>query len=150
MLDIDAYLLFVGFGCYGLSRSYRDLKRAYASRTWPRTTGTILTSKQQVEKDEEGDTHRGFILYAYEVGGTPYRSGRVFCGDELGLGWKRTIHRYMAAYPVGKAVTVYYDPQAPGTSLLEPGFSLAGYVAFLIPALLTVWGLAALLVRCLG
>ncbi len=149
MLDTVACLLIMGFGGYGARRSYRELKHAHASRTWPHTPGVILTSNTQLEKDEEGEARRAFILYFYEVQGTSYRSARVFSGDVLGLGFGRTIRRYLAAYPAGKAVTVFYDPESPGTALLEPGPNKAAYLSFFLPAALSLWGLVALLARLL-
>lgn len=145
MLDTAAYLLFLGAGLYGTRLGFRELTQALLSRTWPHTPGVILTSKKCVEKDGEGKATRCLILYFYEVGGVPYRSGRVFCGDALGLGFGRTIRRYTAAYPAGKAVKVYYNPAAPATALLEPGPHPATYVACLLPLLLALWGLACLL-----
>ena len=150
MLDTAAYLLFLGAGLYGARRSFRELKQAHRSRTWPHTTGVILTSKRWVEKDEEGEAPRCLILYFYEVGGVPFRSGRVFCGDALGLDFGRTIRRYTAAYPAGKTVRVYYDPAAPATALLEPGPNPTAYVACLLPLLLALWGLVCLLARLAG
>ncbi len=147
MLDTAAYLLFLGAGLYGTRLGFRELTQALLSRTWPHTPGVILTSKKWVVKDGEGEATRCLILYFYEVGGVPYRSGRVCCGDAFGLGFGRTIRRYTAAYPAGKAVKVYYDPAAPATALLEPGPHPATYVACLLPLLLALWGLACLLAQ---
>jgi hypothetical protein len=149
MLDTAACLLFMGFGIYGARRSYRELKHTRAGRSWPHTPGVIITSNRRVEKDAEGETESAFILYFYEVKGVPYRSARVFSGDVLGLGFRRAIRRYMAAYPAGKPVKVFYNPEAPDTAFLEPGANKAAYLSFFLPLALSLWGLVALLARLL-
>jgi hypothetical protein len=150
MLDKTAYLLFLGAGLYGTRHGFGELLQAYRSRSWPNTTGVILTSKRRVEKNEEGEATRCLILYFYEVGGVPFRSGRVGCGDARGLGFGSTLRRYAATYPAGKAVNGYYDPAAPATALLEPGLNLTACVACLLPLLLALWGMVCLVARLAG
>ena len=58
MLDTAAYLLFVGAGLYGTRQGFRELKQAHLSRSWPHTTGVILTSKSLVES--LGDPYRAY------------------------------------------------------------------------------------------
>jgi hypothetical protein len=150
MLDTAAYLLFLGAGLYGARRGFCELKQAHLSRSWPHTPGVILSSKSWVEKDEEGESRQCLILYFYEVGGLPFRSGRVFWGDALALSFSRNIRQYTAAYPAGKAVKVYYNPVAPGVALLEPGPNPSVYLACLLPLILALWGMFSLLIRLAG
>ncbi len=44
-------------------------------------------------------------------------------------------------YPVGKKVTVYYDPKDPTYCLLEPGISYQSYIAFIIGVVFIIIGI---------
>jgi hypothetical protein len=56
------------------------------------------------------------VVYEYTVGGQALSNNRVSIDDDRGdFGIAETIARY----PVGTAVTVYYDPRHPGEAVLE-------------------------------
>lgn len=70
----------------------------------------------------------GDIQYRYLVGDTEYLGTRrsfTRVHPAVEDAWQKVIDNY----PVGKTVTLYYDPANPGTAVLEPG--LRGEMSFL-------------------
>ncbi len=58
------------------------------------------------------------IRYTYTVNGQTYENERVHA--KLSAESCETV---LSKYPKGKSVDVYYNPETPAKSLLEPGFS---------------------------
>lgn len=82
---------------------------------WSRSThGTVISSTVQVP------SRVPLVLYTYCVDGTTFRGNRV--NDEAR--WSRRRGRdaeaTVARYPAGAPVVVYYDPDNPAESILEP------------------------------
>ncbi len=106
------------------------LMSALASQGWPAVEGIItlseFTAKQ--DRDDGGVTYGASVAYDYTVSGTVYDGSNVHFGQystsdpSYGRG---IVNRY----PVGKRVNVYYDPDDPSTSVLEPG---AGWSSFMV------------------
>ena len=60
------------------------------------------------------------IVYQYEVHGKNYQSQRLKAGEQffnVNVSWQaqETVNKY----PIGKEVTVYYDPNNPAECALE-------------------------------
>jgi hypothetical protein len=98
-----------------------------AAAQWPQTQGRIVVSGSQVREvesfddDSEGGkalAKRNFanIVYEYEVSRQKLRAGRVSIGEDLG---NFEVAETIARYPVGKIVTVYYNPRKPSEAVLE-------------------------------
>jgi hypothetical protein len=96
-----------------------------ASR-WPATTGTITNSIVKAIKNKPGDAgydfsdtevfNQPFVEYEYAVNGRKLRGNRITIGEKIS-GFE--IESTLARYPVGAAVTVYYDPANPKNAVLE-------------------------------
>jgi hypothetical protein len=104
---------------------------AYASQFWPATTGEIITSRVDTHLDASGNrTYRSKIKYAYAVNQLE-NAGEYFTSERVGMDpFPRSDSRAMAEaslvrYPQGEIVDVYYNPNRPQRSLLEPSFSLS-------------------------
>jgi hypothetical protein len=101
----------------------RELREA---RRWPETTGKVIASRvQSLRKTSAGPsfgpsdmelTNQPFVQYEYKVGRRTYRCSRVSVAEQVDGAELRAI---LERYPVGKAVTVYYDPARPERALLE-------------------------------
>jgi hypothetical protein len=114
------------FGLFLVAVGYKYLQ-VRAARNWPATPGKVMVSTSEVRSvevlDDERSDHksaeqRNFanIVYHYNVGGRPLSNNRVSIGEDRGnVDVAGTIRRY----PVGKAVTVYYNPRDPKESVLE-------------------------------
>ena len=98
-----------------------------AAREWPSTAGKVMISAAEVRDvkvldSSREDGHRidkrnfANIVYEYTARGATLRNNRVSIGEDLGnFGVAETLARY----PVGKAVTVYYNPLHPKEAVLE-------------------------------
>ena len=94
----------------------RTANRLAESTEWPTTEGSITASKRVVAGRFRW---RPSIVYEYTVGGVEYK--RECQPYSVPEGTKEDIDAYVARNPVGKSVTVWYDPDHPRFSVLEPG-----------------------------
>ncbi|MBC8096440.1 MAG: DUF3592 domain-containing protein, partial [Akkermansiaceae bacterium] len=103
--------------------------RQIGAQKFSSTSGTILSSEVTHNTDSDGTTHGVKITYAYTVAGREYVGDRFRYGNfsSSDCGWANQAVR---EHPVGSAVPVFYDPQAPEQALLRPG--LAGSDLFLL------------------
>jgi hypothetical protein len=100
-----------------------ELRKA---RRWPETTGKVIASRVQslskspsdpgYGRDETGVSNQPFVQYEYKVGGRTYQCSRISVAEEVDGTELRAI---LERYPVGKVVTVYYDPARPERALLD-------------------------------
>ena len=113
----------VGLLCLGVaawSWSHR-VKSAAAAAQWPSVTGEVRSVEIVVIPDSDGpDLYEPQIRYRYRAG------GGIHDGDRLHVGAKTRFTDRIAAqlaiqpYRTGERVTVYYDPDRPARSVLEP------------------------------
>jgi Protein of unknown function (DUF3592) len=93
-------------------------------RRWSSAPGRIVVSTSQAREVSRGDANsndtelRSFagIEYEYTVAGRTYRGTRVSIGEDMG---NFEVAETIARYPVGKAVTVYYNPNKREQAMLE-------------------------------
>ena len=92
-----------------------------AAREWPSAAGKVVVSKTEVRKvkvidSDRAEGHRfeernfADIVYEYSVAGRKLRNNRVSIGEDRG---NFEVAETIAKYPVGAAVTVYYNPLHP-------------------------------------
>lgn len=98
----------------------RDLAKA---STWPKTTGSIVSSSTRsfTTTSSSNRTSRAWmpvVEYSYTVNGKSYNSRSVRYATEVG-GSQAYAEEIAANYPVGKIVTVQYDPADPAQAALE-------------------------------
>jgi hypothetical protein len=101
---------------------------AYSSQFWPTTSGEIVQSYVSTYKDIYGNrTYLGKIKYLYSIK-HHISAGESFTGERVGIDPYPPFddrHRAKASldqYPKGKNVDVYYNPNHPQRSILEPSF----------------------------
>lgn len=103
---------------------YMTIKTVVDSRLWKPIQGKITTSHLVRNKDCNGlPGYHYMIAFEYEF------NGQEYIGDEVRIGGfryfsKARAQKMLEKYPVGKTVTVFYDPDYPDCSVLEQGFSL--------------------------
>jgi hypothetical protein len=109
-----------------------ELRSIWECRNWPTVPGMIMSSKV-VETDRmETNTlpnRKGMvsrfvylptIAYNYTVEGRKYRSNKVFLWmDAEDFHKPENAREIVDRYPVGKEVTVYYNPENIGEAVLE-------------------------------
>jgi hypothetical protein len=143
MLRLLFGLGFLGAGIFVLVWGFKNLKQAQASASWPSVSGMIVASTVEQTRSSGGDSELRYVprvRYEYKVGETKYASERISFGG-------RTLHKSpapaqaeLAAYAVGKTVTVYHDPAVPNSSVLQPGVSGSVYLVFAAGLLFIVVG----------
>lgn len=98
--------------------------RRNASIHWPGTNGVVSAAglKVYIQKPYTEPFYELNISYSYFVDGIPRVGNRISFADsirtfrkDVGLDW------LSRNYPVGKPVTVYYDPANPDFCVLVPG-----------------------------
>ena len=105
---------------------YKSLQ-VRAAKEWPSAAGKVVVSRAEVRETRVIDSDRedGYrteqrnfakIIYEYSVAGTTLRNDRVSIGEDLG---NFQVAETIAKYPVGAAVTVYYNPLHPKEAVLE-------------------------------
>jgi hypothetical protein len=96
---------------------YLSIKK---SAQWPSVPGVMTASRMQSGVCKGMPCYHGEFAYRYRGGNTD------LTGTALELGrthWaaRESWQKVLDAYPVGKAVSVYYEPRSPANSVLEPG-----------------------------
>ena len=109
---------------------------------WPSVPGTIVESWTRYQARGGGGSFR--IRYAFAVGHEITGSGPRLSGSWF---WTtRQMEKFVARYPVGREVEVFYDPENPGRNCLDRkdrGGLLPLWVGAVVAALCT-----ALLICC--
>ena len=116
-------LLFIVAGGVMSFFGVRQLMRAQASTTWPTVTGVVMISelgKQMGNERDESTTYSADISYDYVANDRSYVNGAISFDGVISSD-PSTARRLLKRYPVGKQVTVYYNPADPQDAVLEPG-----------------------------
>ncbi|MEZ6047919.1 MAG: DUF3592 domain-containing protein [Planctomycetaceae bacterium] len=115
--------MLLGFGAFFLFlmarsiRTYLDLRQ---SRNWPSVTGKILRSEVSRQKTKSDDLFCPDISYEYEINEKKYVGNRLRI-IPLDVLDEDEIQEEIERFPLGKEVSVYYDPELPERSVLTPG-----------------------------
>ena len=105
---------------------------------WPNVTGVV----EESTPTSEADDFLPHILFSYSVSGEVYRRTLDFP-----LGMTPTPEftaSYMARFPVGKSVQVYYDPKNIYSATLEPGPIKGDWLVFTLGFCSTIFGIVFL------
>ncbi|WP_162459021.1 DUF3592 domain-containing protein [Desulfosarcina ovata] len=124
-----------------------EIKGSRESGSWPTAQGTISASSvgKRTTRDSNHRTKTTYypkVGYHYQVEGRKYSSTRIAFGVGESGGSMKWAQKIVNKYPVGKTVTVYYNPQDPPYGVLESGTTwrsivllLAGAVFFIVGVL---------------
>lgn len=121
-----------------------DILNGLNSRNWPVTQGTVMQSgiHSRQSTDEDGftsTTYGATVLYTYNVSGEEIRGSRRSFADTRTSSVRRA-EQILERYPQGSSVTVYYHPDKPTLSVLEPGVNWLTYVGLIIVLGLFIFG----------
>jgi Protein of unknown function (DUF3592) len=119
---IDAFLIIFGVIALAIGVAvyvvqFRQGLRADASKKWPTSRGTIVSSALE-QTPENKRRYRAAVQYRYRAGGKNYESNRIFWGGNEGR--QKHMTSVVASYPAGGEVRVHYDPQNPAEAVLDP------------------------------
>lgn len=97
-----------------LWKAWQTHQLAKASLVWPTTTGTIT----KVERVKRLFRSLPRVAYTYSAEGKDYASEQISFASAYR---PHEVDAVLARYAVGQNVPVHYQPQQPGTAVLEPG-----------------------------
>lgn len=128
-----------GLLCLGLTLAYfggRQIVTAIKTAGWAEVTGRIIesevietTSRPRMFADEIKE-YSIQLSYEYRVGTEVYRHSRIAIGTQSPSG-QQDAASLLKPYPVGKNVTVFYDPAAPNEACLVSGAGASAYYLFI-------------------
>jgi len=122
------FLILLGSVLWVVTPAYQALSLMWKSRNWLNVKGEITTTNIS-EQDYENETDRGTSHYTYYrpevrfmyiVDDETYKSDQRVFGETPQFAKKQDAQKILKKYAMGAAVKVYYDPQNPATSVLEP------------------------------
>ncbi len=124
MKYIGAYIIGYMFILVGLAVSIYGLIQiwnAWGSISWIAAEGEVTESTIKSTRDSDGTHFSPAIRYAYRVDGRDFVGTRVFLGDAYSETDTTYANKYVARYPAGAKVTVYYNPREPSSAVLQRG-----------------------------
>lgn len=126
-----------------------QLIKGMRAKNWPTVQGKVVNSRvtTSVSRDSDGDlstTYGAEIDYRYEVDGYEYSGDRRSFADYSSSN-KRRAEKIVARFASGADVPVYYSPDDPQKSVLEPGINLVSVLFLLLPGIFVVVGVLGLL-----
>lgn len=109
---------------------------------WPTTTGIVITSgtKWQQTRGAETPTLIAEVTYQYEVHGMLLENDDIST-NQFGSNNVEHARSEAAKYPPGSAVTVYYSPDDPARSYLEPTIGWLYLIAVVVGVIALIAGM---------
>ncbi|MCX8124995.1 MAG: DUF3592 domain-containing protein [Spirochaetes bacterium] len=106
------------------------IQNARQSLYWPKAEGVITQSFMDWDRHRQQFAN---IKYTFTVNGEEITGFQISAKD-----MNKSNEDLLKEYPVGKKVIVYYDPENPENSLLEPGYSWQSYQALVIGIIILI------------
>ena len=137
-------------GIYILIWCFCILKQSREALNWPQTKGHMISSDLTINHlsrliDRNDDPLRWYgtqVRYQYSINDRTYLSDRLSFQKSDTRNPKEAL-RMMNKYRRHNEVNVYYDPENPGESVLEPGNTGGIFMPLLIGGLLALFGLSS-------
>ncbi len=118
------WAIFVLLGIFFAVQGTLEWIRAADSTSWPTVAGTVtrseVTSHRSTHKGRTSTSYHAHIEFDYAVDGKALHGNRRTY--KVMASSQSAANEAVAAYPVGRSVTVSYDPQDPERAVLEPGW----------------------------
>jgi hypothetical protein len=112
----------LGLTVFGLLleiQSVRQLSGAKEHSSWLTTEGRVISSRVGTYGTVEERSYKAEVVYGYSVDGTNYSAESISAEDNRHNDYF-TAAQIVNHYPEGQRVTVYYQPDNPAVTLLEP------------------------------
>jgi hypothetical protein len=120
-------ILIIAAGGFFLSRGIKRISLASASSSWPTAKGKIVESLVKQHRDttttKNEYSYFPIVSYTYEVNGQMHNGSEVRYGKYKSYAKEHDARFVISPYPVGKEVTVSYQPDDPTVCVLEPGYT---------------------------
>ncbi len=121
----------VGYATYKYITNPME-EEAKASELWPSVSGEIIISEIESYTNHGERLYSADIHYSYMVEGEEYNGAGITNAD-ASTSVQSSVKKDLKRYPKGKIVDVYYDPDFPEISVLEPGINFWNGLLFKIP-----------------
>jgi hypothetical protein len=135
-------LMFVGAAAFVIGIYL--LIKLVISRNWVAVEGRIVGSDKSFRSSDAGRFEDAEIKYEYEVNGKTYTSNVIKVGGDVSSHPSKRkatdVDGLLLKYPVGSAVTVYYNPNFPRMACLEREGGEALVVCFIFGPLAFIVG----------
>jgi len=99
------------------------INRGKRSKNWPTSEATVISTEveEKHEYDEDGESVYYYprVHYDYRIGGQVYQ-GYKYKLLEASMS-KRKAFQFISNFMPGDKLTVYYDPEKPTESVMQPG-----------------------------
>ncbi|PZO36085.1 MAG: hypothetical protein DCF19_22530 [Pseudanabaena frigida] len=123
-------VFFVLFGIWilytvtpSLTKSTNNLFQGYQNKSWDSVNGRIINSFISSSKSKSIYYFTPNINYRYTVAKTSYTNNTIsFNTTETAN--KNEAEAKIAKYPIGAEIKVFYNPNSPSISCIEPNFFL--------------------------
>lgn len=138
-------VLLLASGGFAFTLSVNQVWLGLSSEKWPATKGIISRSMIELRTGQTGlqmrdaQVSNADIRYTYKTGDQIHVGDKITVLDYLSKDLvfeKRLISRY----PAGSFVKVYYDPDNPELSVLEPGANWFSFLALVLGAVIVITG----------
>jgi hypothetical protein len=116
---------------------------AKASLKWPTVEGRVTVSTVERKRSSDSTTYAANVGYEYEVDGQKQLGDTVWFGGNFSSSNSGLARETVDKYPAGSQVQVYYNPEDPNQSVLEPGAFWTTYMVYGIGLLFFGIGLLA-------
>jgi len=97
----------------------RAKRVAKIMHTFPSVPGEVIESSLSTRYSKSGTYYTANIKYAYTVNGKAYKSVNILPGRMPETIYLEQTKAWVAAYPVGRQIEVFYDPKRPRTCVVE-------------------------------
>lgn len=141
--------IFAGIGIFMLVKYFQDKKKAEESQSWTGTSGQVTQAyvRESETRDSDGYLTKSYypeVRYTYQVMGVAYSGDKISFGGSVG-GNRKKADAVVAQYPVGKVLTIYYDPNNPADAVIERKMGSKGFL--IIGNIFTLVGICS---ACVG
>lgn len=120
-------LMMLAFWLFMVLRTLKPFVLALKSRSWPSTKAKVITSSF----DRAGNVYSPKVIYKFTHNSREYQNDNInFMG--VASAWKGKAISVAQRYPEQSLVTVFFDPNKPENSVINPGVERSTYVSFFI------------------
>jgi hypothetical protein len=120
-----------------------SIVNALSAKDWTMTMGKIIHSEVYISKSagDSNTTYRPNIVFEYSVFGEKFICDRLYYGVKImSSGNLVNSKKLVEKYPVNKEVAVYYNPDKPKQSVIEPGLHFGLGSLFVVSIILVIIG----------
>lgn len=122
------------------------VEEAKTSESWPAAPGIITHSDVDQSMDDGKAMYAAEINYEFAVENKSYIGNKIsLSSGNSKTSSLREVKKDLQEYPIGKEVTVYYDPELPNNAVLKTGADTFTYIIKYIPYVFGFFGILMVL-----